>query len=92
MEISSKGSRAAATLVSLLLALAVYAVGLLSPLTPSYGTPNLLHLTVFWMFPLGLLASVWLWDQSAVGRVSASLLLGSVLVSYLWIAYPMWSG
>ena len=92
MEISSKGSRAAATLASSFLALAVYAVGLLAPLTPSYGTPSLIHLVVFWVLPMGLLASVWLWDRSIVGRVSASLLLVSVLLSYLWISYPMWSG
>ncbi len=91
MEISSTGSRAAATLASFFFAIAVYVVGLLAPLTPSYGTPSLLHLVVFWVFPLGLLASNWLWDRSIVGRAFAGLLLVSVFLSYLWISYPMWS-
>jgi hypothetical protein len=91
MEISSKGGRAAATFASYLLAIAIYAVGLLSPLTPSYGTPSIFQLIVFWVFPMGLLASVWIWDHSVVGRLFATMLFLSILASYIWISHPMWS-
>ena len=74
----------------LLLSPAIYIVGLIAPLTPSYGTPNLLHIVGFWLAPMGLLASIWFWDRSVLGRASASILLVAILTSYIWIAYPMW--
>ena len=87
--VSSTGIRAIATLAVLILAPLIYAYGLVAPLTPSHGdgAPAVLDVVGFWVLPLGMLASIWGWDRSVVGRASAALVFAAVFGSYLWVAW-----
>jgi len=76
--------------IPLLVAPLVYMVGLLSPLTPSYGMPGVIDLAGFWLFPMGLLVAVCLWGKSLLVRLISGGLLALILGSYLWILYPIW--
>ena len=76
--------------VASLLVLGLYAAGLLSPLTPSYGKPGIGALLVFWILPMVLLTAPMLRARSPAVRIAFGVLVGLVFFSYLRIAVPIW--
>lgn len=58
MAVSAKMSKVLA-IIGNILALLAFALGLLSPLTPSEGTPTIGAIATFVAFPLVLLANAW---------------------------------
>ena len=93
MLIISSGKQALGTLAAVLIAAVWFGSGLISPLTPSEGTPTLGFLLGFWIAPMALLIGVWVWDKSIAGRSVAAALLLLILLPYLWwILLPMHSG
>ena len=58
MAVSAKMSKVLA-IIGNILALLTYALGLLSPLTPSEGAPTIGAIATFVVFPLVLLANSW---------------------------------
>lgn len=62
-----------------LLALLIYAVGLIAPLTPSEGTPSLLEIVIFVGIPTAILG----WCIHACSSRPAALLLGLQLFAVL---------
>jgi hypothetical protein len=62
-----------------LMALLIYAVGLVAPLTPSEGSPSLLVILMFVGIPVAILA----WCIRACGSRLAALFFGLQLVAVL---------
>jgi hypothetical protein len=62
-----------------------FCFGLIAPLTPSEGMPTLASLFVFWLVPMALLAGVWVWDHSVIGRGLSATLLVLILAFYSWL-------
>ena len=81
---SSSGKTALGTLAAVLVAPVWFGLGLIAPLTPSQGAPSVLSLLGFWLAPMALLAGVWFWDRSVLGRTTASGLLLLILAPYSW--------
>lgn len=72
------------------LALVVFVVGLIAPLTPSEGTPTVRDLSLFLFGPILLMASAVYFARSLTGRLVLVAELLLVLVAAYKLIYPMY--
>ena len=68
-------------------AIAIFAIGLIAPLTPSEGRPNVPTLALFVGMPLVLLSVVGYRARSTPGRVICAALVAAVAGISLWLLY-----
>ena len=84
------GMRTANIVASDIFALLLYAVGLISALTPSEGTPRLWDILVFAASPLALLAVCAHVSRTLIGRVLIAIqfvAMASLTTVLLWIQF-----
>lgn len=68
-------------------AVAIFAIGLVAPLTPSEGLPSMPTLAVFVGIPLALLAAAAYRARSTPGRVMCVALAAAIPVTSLCLLY-----
>ena len=69
------------------IAVVIFAIGLIAPLTPSEGRPSLPTLALFVALPLGLLSFAGYRARSMPARVVFAMLSAAVAVVSLWLLY-----
>lgn len=72
------------------LALVIFVVGLIAPLTPSEGTPTVRDLSLFLFGPILLIATGVYFSRSTAGKAVLVIELLLVLVAAYKLIYPMY--
>ena len=73
--------------VANLVAVFIFAFGLLSPLTPSYGLPSVLEVTMFAGVPIALLAACTINARSRPAKVLFALEAAMIAVIFAWLLH-----
>jgi hypothetical protein len=74
-----------------ILALLVYGLGLISPLTPSEGMPNLGVILIFAILPIVLLGNSLALARSWLARMLVSIEVLAVIGFTSWLLWLQWS-